>query len=101
SQATLAVSFDGSEYHGLTFKAPAPHVTTLATDVRFVKFNRASERLWVGFFHGLADSMAEVPRRFVADMKHPLQLIGGDPFFRFDNDVRGEKPLGERQVRIV
>lgn len=79
---------------------PLVRVLGVATDVHLVNFNRAFE-LMVRLFHGLADAVTEIPRGLVGDAEHSLNLVCGDAFARFGNQVRDEKPFRQRQVRVM
>lgn len=75
---------------------------SLTADIGFVNFDRAIHHRFVGFDHRGADSVAEVPRCFVAaDSESALDLASGHSLFRFTEKERGREPLFKRQVRVV
>src|SRR6266849_4707957 len=64
SQTNQTAALDRAEHHRFVIQDAAANVTALSADVGFVNLNRSLERLRIGFFHGLTDAMAEIPRRF-------------------------------------
>jgi hypothetical protein len=70
--------------------------------VGFVNFHRAIQLLKrLRFDHGVADSVAEVPRCAVVDSQHSLELICRHPFAGLAKKVRSKEPFGERKVRVM
>jgi len=45
--------------------------------------------------------MAEVPRRLVAHSNRALDLASGHAFLCFAEQVRGQKPLAEREMGVI
>lgn len=79
---------------------PLIRVLGVTADVHLINFHGAREFV-LRLFHGLADAMAEVPRGFVGDAEHSLDLISGDAFARFGHQVGNEKPLRQRQMGVM
>ena len=102
-EAEIAIALADSEYHFFVVH-PAdtalPYV--LAAYIGFVKLNRAVEHLLLTFDHRGPDSMTEKPRSLVAtNPERPLNLTSGNSLFRLAEKVRSEKPLSQRQVRVM
>ncbi len=73
-----------------------------AAYVGFVNLYRATFNLVRRYvLHGCADAMAQVPRRLIAHSNGALNLAGRHPLFRFAEERDGDKPLPQRQVRIM
>src|SRR5258706_5517141 len=75
--------------------------TLFASNVGFIYFDRATQRLWRYIQHGRTDAMAEVPRRLVADSKLALHLVSRHALARFAEKIGRKKPLPERKVRVM
>lgn len=74
----------------------------LARNIGFVYlYHTAKQRTRLSLYHRLANAVREVPRCFVADADGALNLAGGHSLFRFAEQRDGNKPLPQRQVRIV
>lgn len=102
SQIAVALT-DANDCFFVGAMQPAPvfaSATQFAADVGFVHLNRAVEHR-ANFLHGRTDAMAEIPRCFVAHAEGALNLARGHSFLRFAEQERGEKPLVERQVRVI
>jgi hypothetical protein len=83
---------------------PALRVLGLAADVGFVALQvaaLATDGVAVGVdLHGLADAHAEEPSRAVAaKVQLALHLLGADTLLGGGHLVKGQRPLGQRQVR--
>jgi hypothetical protein len=77
------------------FGCPAPYVG-------FVHFDNSRQFVAAAFDHRGTDTVAEIPRGFIpSDAKHSLNLAGRDALFRLGQDVGGDKPFCQRQMRIV
>lgn len=59
------------------------------------------ERKGIGPRHGLANTVAEIPRGFVAHADGALKLGRADALFALDHQVGRDKPFAQRQVGIV
>jgi|SRR5579885_1276619 len=77
------------------------HILRLAADEGFVHFYRAIKHGAVCLAHRAADAVTEIPRRLVADAERALNLIGRHPLARLAQEIDGDEPLEQRQVRIV
>jgi len=73
----------------------------LSANVGFIHFDFSTQFRPVRFDHRGPDAMAEIPRGFVADSKHALNLIRRDSLARFAHDERDVEPDSERQMGIV
>lgn len=100
-QANLTVALDSTDDDGLVAGVAAPDVLALTTDVGLIDFNDAVEQRLVVVAHRAADAMTHVPRRLVARPERALKLLGADPLLGLADQVDGEKPLTQRQVRVV
>jgi len=72
-----------------------------ATDIRFIHFDFAVEHRPIRLHHRSAYAMAEIPSRLVAYSERSLNLAGRHALFRFAEEQGSQKPLRQRQVRVV
>jgi len=72
-----------------------------STNVCFVYLNGAVHHGPVYFFHGVPDSMAEVPCGFVADPQRALDLFSAHALLRDTQQVCSDEPFQEGQVRVI
>lgn len=91
---------------GMPFAAPTGTVTSrLSADVGFVHFDSTIQHRSLGFIHGSADAMTEIPRGFVgAFVESPdraLELVGAHAFLRFAEKQGRHKPDRQRQVGVI
>src|SRR6266404_1400413 len=76
--------------------------TLLAANVGFVDFYSAAKKLRRrNGSHCRADAVTQVPRGFIADSHHPLNLIRAHTLARFAEHVSDSEPLVQRQVRVM
>ena len=73
----------------------------LPSDVGFVHFDSTVKHRAVCLFHGGANPMAEIPRGFVANSDHALDLIGAHSLASFAEEQYSHEPRFQRQVGIV
>ncbi len=97
----LAATLDDSNDYALVPFVAAADTLPSTTYPSFVNLNLATQFGGVGFGHGVADAMAEVPSRFVRDSDGALDLIGRDTLFGLKHQIDGDEPLGKRKVAIV
>lgn len=97
----LAATLSYPDNDGLVPLIPMPDALSLAAYPRFIYLNDAPQLRGVGFSHGIADSLAEIPRGLVRDSDGSLDLIGRDTLFGLNHHVDREKPLPQGQVTIV
>src|ERR1019366_6367336 len=83
------------------FLVPLFRVRSFGANVGFVNLYSALQFVSVCFGHGFTDAMAQVPRRLVADSERALQLVGAHALAALVEQVCAEKPLPQRQVRVV
>lgn len=79
---------------------PLVRILRVASDIHLVHFNGASEFM-IDLSHRLADSVAEIPRGFVAHTERSLELVSGHPLATLAEQVSAEKPLPQIQMCIV
>ena len=72
-----------------------------SANVSFVQFDGAIQHRSIGFFHRGADSMAEIPRGFVADPKGALDLICAHSFPCFAEQEHGHEPRFQREMSVM
>ena len=100
----IAAPFDNACNNGFIGKIgpfPVSLSASLPPNVGFVYFDNSTELLRLRFRHGSADTMAEIPRRLIRNSESTLHLIRGNSLFGFNSQVDGDKPLSQRQVRIM
>ena len=101
-EAEIAIALANADHYFLVVEpCDMSFSFDLAANVGNVHLYFAVEHGLVGLRHGMADAMAEVPRRFVAHSDRSLNLAGRHSLLRFTEQVRREEPLAERQVRVV
>lgn len=72
-----------------------------AADKGFVHFDFAVQHRPLAFHHRGADSVTQVPSRFVADSKRPLNLTGAHALLCLAEQVGCREPLFQRQVSVI
>lgn len=99
----IAVALADTDNHFLVVEfSDLSLVAIPATDVGHVHLDFAVEHGLVGLRHCVPDTMAEIPRCFVAsDSERTLNLAGRNSLFRFAEQERCDKPLDEREMRVV
>lgn len=101
-ETQIAIALADSNNHFLRFLSSVDALSDLLpANVGFVHFDSAIKHRLLGFVHGSADAMAEVPRRLVADSKSPLDLIRGHSLACFTEKQGGEKPLLQREMGVI
>ena len=101
--ANISTALDGS--HNPRFVALVGMALTLhlAAYKCFVNFHDSKERRAIKrlISHRLADSVAEIPSRFVGNAKRSFHLVSGNALFRLTHEVDGNKPFSQRKVGIM
>lgn len=101
-EAKIAVALaDADDHFFVVHASDATFPFVYAADIGSVQFHFAVEHRLIGLGHGMADAMAEVPRRLVAHSDRALNLASGHALLCFAEQVRGQKPLTKWQVGIV
>src|SRR5882672_406921 len=99
NQAEIAIALPDADNNLLgILRTPA---ALFASHIGFIYFDSATERLWRYVQHSRTDTMAEVPRRFIANSKLALHLIRGHALTRLTEQIGRKKPLPQGQVCIV
>src|SRR5204863_10119335 len=100
-QPILALSLNCPDSDSLvTFVTPAV-AAHLPASIGFIDFNYTAQKLAVNLTHSRSDTMAEIPRRFISNIKRALHLQRGHAFLRFGHQVDRQKPLRQRKVSMV
>src|SRR5205814_4649863 len=77
-------------------------VTTLDTaDIALVYFDCTCHWNAIGLSHGGSDSVAQIPRCFVAHTQDALHLIGTHSLARFAEQQCSDEPFAQGQMGIV
>src|SRR6266478_1994758 len=102
----IAVALADTDNNFLSFHSSLNTLSALATaHIGFVHFDSTVKHGLVYFFHGCADAMAEIPcclvGAFVLAPDRALQLVSAHALFGFAEQKRSEKPLLQRQVRVI
>ena len=101
-EAQIAIALANAEHYFFVIHAGDAALSFVhATDVGSVHFHYAIQQWLIRLRHGVADAVTEVPCGLVAHSDRALNLAGRHPFLGFAEQVRSEKPLSKRQVRIV
>lgn len=77
------------------------HVTSLATDERFIDFDGAVKLLEAASLHGEPDAVKHEPRRLLCDAKRSGQFVRRDAILGVGNQPNRGKPLVETQRRVL
>src|SRR5437868_9483247 len=72
-----------------------------STDIRFVHLDSTIQHRAFRSAHSSTNTMAEIPRSFVAHADSTLNLICRNPLSRFAEKQSNHEPFRERQMRIV
>lgn len=75
-------------------------ILLLTTEVGFIDFDRTGERRR-GVGKGRSDSMEQMPRRGVSNLKHLVKFHRADPFHAFDFVVDRKAPRRKGQLGIL
>ena len=78
----------------------APFVES-PTNKRLIGFDNPLELFRFVAFHGLSDSVAQIPCSLIRDLDHSPKLAGRNAFLGIANQVDREKPLPQGKVRIM
>jgi hypothetical protein len=101
-EAQIAVALaDAYDHFFVVHASDTAFALVPSADVRNVHLDLPIQHRFIGLRHGVADAMAEIPRRLVAHSDRALNLASGHALLRFAEQVRSKKPLAERQVRII
>ena len=87
-----------SDVASLTSRSSA---TRFSADIGLVNLNLSVQHGLLSFDHRGADAVAEIPRGLVAHPDCALHLAGGHSLLGFAEQMRGQEPFGEREMRIV
>lgn len=99
NHSQIAIALSDTDYD-LFVRTRTP-AALLTANISFVNLDNTPKLLFGGFQHGRSDAMAEVPRRFIADLELALHLIRRHTLARLTKQVGRKKPLPQRQVGIV
>ena len=100
-KSEIPVALTNSNHNFFSLAALEAGASLAPSHIGFVHFDGAIEHGTICFLHGGTDAMAEVPRCLIADSQGSLDLIRGHSLTRLAEQQCGEKPLLERQVRII
>ena len=101
-EAEIAVALaDAHHYFFVVHASDAALTFVPSADVSDIHLDLAIQHRFIGLRHGVADAMAKIPRGLVAHSDRTLNLTSGHSLLRLAEKVRSQKPLGQRQVRIV
>lgn len=97
-EVQVTTSFANADHRSLV----TPPLGTLGfpADVHLINFDRPG-KLMVGFGHRGPDTMAQIPRRLIADSERALDLVRRHPLAALAEQVGAQKPLPEVQMGIV
>ena len=100
-ESSLAATLDDSNDNALVALVAFPESPLFATYPCLIYLNLAAQLRGVGFGHGVADAVAEIPSGLVRDSDGALDLIGRDTLLGLKHEVDGDEPFGKRKVAIV
>jgi hypothetical protein len=92
---------DADHYFFVVHPGYAAFAFIPSANVSNVHLDFSVEHGLIGLRHGVPYAMAEVPSRLIAHSDRALNLASRHSLLRFAEQVRRQKPLAERQVRIV
>ena len=97
----LALSLQGSHNRLLLPGTALSAFFILPAHIGFVHFHDAAE-LWTrNLCHSFSDTVAQIPRSFIADIQASFELISRNTLLGFCHEVNGKEPLPEGQMGIV
>ena len=100
-ESGLAATLDGSNNDAFVAPVTVADALLSTTYPSFIHLNLAAQFRRIGFGHGIADAVAEIPRGLVRDPDGSLDLVGRDAFLRLNHQVDGEKPFPQRKMAIM
>jgi len=100
SAATLPDANDNL-FVGSTSALGYAFAASATADIGLIHFNGSVQHWALRFDHSATDAVTEIPSGFVADTQHPLDLIGRHTLARLANQMGGNKPLEQGQVRVM
>ncbi len=101
-ETQIAVALADADHYFLVVPlSDLSFVAIPAADVGHVHFDFAVKHRLIGLRHRMADSMAEIPRRFVGHTDRAFDLQRGHALLSFAEQVRSQKPLCKGQMGIV
>ena len=102
-EAEIAIALaDADDYFLVVVLCDMALAAIHAADVSNVHLDFAIQHRFIGLRHSMADAMAEIPCGLVAaDSERALNLAGRHALLRLTEKKSRQKPLSQRQVRIV
>jgi hypothetical protein len=102
----IAVALPNANHYLLIGRSlSASGITLFSADIGFIHFDSTVKHGPIYFFHGRTDAMAEIPRgligTFVLAPDRALELVGAHALLGFAEQKRSEKPLLQRQMRVI
>lgn len=87
-----------ADHYFLVFGASSRFAVMESADIGFVHFDLARQHWTVGLHHGVPDTMAEVPRGFIADADSALNLTGRNSVPRLTEKQGRKEPRFKREM---
>ncbi len=101
-ESEIAVALTDADYHFLVVILCDMALAAIHTaDVGNIHLDFAIQHRLISLSHSVTDAMAKVPCRFVAHSDCALNLAGRHSLLRLAEQVSGQEPLAEREMRIV
>lgn len=100
-KANLATTLNRTNGNRLVATVATAHAADFPANVSFIHFHDAAQQRTVGVPHGRTDAVAEIPCGLVGDGDCPLHLQRAHALLALSHQIDGEKPLGQRKVRVV
>lgn len=102
-QSQFTIALTDSKDRTLFGSASAPSQSFPASsDIGFVNFDRSIQHRLIHFGHSCADSMAKIPRCFVAsDSERALNLASRHALLGLTEQQCCDEPLGEGKVAVI
>ncbi len=102
-KADLSTALDRASNPSLVFAGTPACTLRLPSHKGFVHFHDPEQRRAVKrvVTHGLADTVAQVPRRPVGGPECPLHLVGRHAFLGFTHQVDRREPLTQGKVGVL
>lgn len=97
--ADFAAAFNHADNASLTRRSTSTLAGLCSAHEGFIHFNRSVQQGFI--LHGIADAMAQIPRRLVGYAQGALHLVCRHALFGFAHEIDRKKPFPKRQVRIV
>ena len=101
-EAKLPATLPNTNNDFLIFKSLVSSTAPIySADIGFIHFDFSIKHGLVSLSHSSANTMAEIPRSFVAYSDGTLNLTSRDTFLGFAEKQCSHEPFGQREMRVI